>query len=246
MRNKATIPLDAQIKEQAARALRKSIDSFLRRSGVSAKSVGRVRSSHNRSVDTLALYRKSMRAYENMGVLMATWFSDPKFLDKFGNPVPLSGSTGARSIAALIRRARVRISRNMALEFLRLSPSINSGVEGSFVPLRRVFVLPEFELPRAALVVERYLDTLSRNSIGRKRGTTLLLERGCYVPEIDLRAISPILRDMKERGTAFIDSTDGEIEACRLHRPRGGTTGEIGVVVFAWTKAKSKSRAASR
>lgn len=241
MRNKASTPLEAQIKEQAARALLKSINSFLRRSGVSAKSVGHVRSSHDRGINSLRLYRRSMRAYENMGVLMATWFSDPKFLDKLGNPIPLSNSTGPRSIAALIRHARIRIPKKVALQFLRLSPSVKSSADGWFIPLRKVFVLPEFELPRAALVVERYLDTLFRNSIGRRHGTTLLLERSCYVPEIDLSAIGPILRDMKERGTAFMDSTDGEIEACRLRRSRGSMTGEIGVVVFAWTKAQSRS-----
>lgn len=242
MRKKTAIPLDAQIKEQAARALLKSVDVFLRRSGIPRKSVGPVRSPRSGKDNTVVHYQKSMRAYENMGVLMATWFSDPQFLDKLGNPIPLSGSTGPRSIAALICRARVRISKKVALEFLRLSPSINSS-RGSFVPLRRVFVLPEFELPRAAILVERYLDTLVRNSVGRKRGATLLLERSCYVPEVDLRAISPILRDMKERGTAFMDSTDGEIEACRLRRPHRTRSGEVGVVVFAWTKAKSRSRA---
>ena len=31
-----------------------------------------------------------MRAYEDMGVLMTTWFSNPKFLDKTGQPVALT------------------------------------------------------------------------------------------------------------------------------------------------------------
>ena len=107
-------------------------------------------------------------------------------------------------------------------------------------------MLPEFEIPRAALVVERYLETLWHNALGRKRGTTLLLERSCHVPEIDLRAVTPILRDIKERGTAFMDSTDGEIEACRSRRSRIGTTGEVGVVVFAWTKPRGGSASRHR
>jgi hypothetical protein len=199
------------------------------------------KSSKRNDIGEVKLYRKTMRAYENMGVLMATWFSNPIFLDSLGNPVVLTASKGPRSVTNLIRHSRVRISTDIAIELLSRSTSVKSRDDGSFAALRRVFVLPEFEIPRAALVVERYLDTLRHNALGRKRGTTLLLERSCHVPEIDLRAVRPILRDIKERGTAFMDVTDGEIESSRLRRSKS-VTGEVGVVVFAWTKSKSRRR----
>jgi len=184
-----------------------------------------------------------MRTYESMGVLMATWFTNPRFLDRFGNPIPLTASKGPRSIVNLIRLSRVRVSSDIAVELLKNSPSVKSIGSDHFVALRRVFVLPEFEIPRAALVVERYLNTLRHNAQGRKRGATLLLERSCHVPQIDLQTVGPILRDIKERGTAFMDSTDGEIESSRLRRSRRSkkaVTGEVGVVVFAWTKSKGR------
>jgi hypothetical protein len=246
MTNKIT-PLDILVREQAAKALLKATFDFLRTNKVTAKAIYTrrlPRSAEQKDNKNLRLYRKAMRAYENMGILMATWFSNPKFLDSFGCPIALTDSKGPRSISNLIRQSRVRISAKVAIELLRSSPSIKSTSDGSFVALRRVFVLREFEIPRAALVVERYLDTLRHNALGRKRGTTLLLERSCHVPKIDLKVVNPILRDIKERGTAFMDSTDGEIEACRLRRSRRGVTGEVGVVVFAWTK--SKARPASR
>ena len=235
--------LGSIVREQAAKALLKATYSFLERSEISDKSMSGSRRSGRPSdsgQQKLKLYRETMRAYENMGVLMATWFANPRFLDDAGKPFALSASKGPRSITNLIRQSRVRISTSTALEFLRRSPSVNCNGEGYFVALRRVFVLPEFEIPRAALVVERYFDTLRRNSQGRKLGTTLLLERSCHVPEIDLRAVSPILRDIKERGTAFMDATDGELEACRIRRSKSRMAGEVGVVVFAWTKAKGR------
>ena len=119
---------------------------------------------------------------------------------------------------------------------MRRSPSIKTNNGGSLVAVRRVFVLPEFEVPRAALVIERYLDTLKRNASGRKNKTTLLLERCCHVPEVDLKTIAPILRDIKGRGTAFMDSVDGEIEGCRVQRFKRKDVGEMGVLVFAWTR----------
>ncbi len=141
----------------------------------------------------------------------------------------------------------MKISTKIAIELLKRSPSVACKEDGTFSALRRVFVLPEFQICRAALVVDRYLETLNRNAEGRKRGATLLLERSCYVPEIDLASVAPVLRDIKERGTAFMDSTDGEMESCRKRRRSRSTTGEAGVVVFAWTKpsnptAHSKSK----
>ncbi len=241
---KASPPLSILVREQAAHVLLRAAYVFLKRSKVGGKPIqGKRRLNHQTLSEkqNLKLYRNAMRAYENMGVLMATWFSNPKFLDKLGIPITLTASKGPHSVTNLIRQSKVRISTKIALELLRRSPSARFDGEGSFVALRRVFVLPEFEIPRAALVVERYLDTLWRNALGRKRGTTLLLERSCHVSEIDLRAVRPILRDIKERGTAFMDSTDGEIEACRLRQSRRGVAGEVGVVVFAWTKSKSRT-----
>jgi hypothetical protein len=244
MSKKTVTPLNVLVREQAAKALLRSAYDFLRRNNITVRSVNGSRRQRSQKVSEdkdLKLYRMAMRAYENMGVLMATWFSNPKFLDHLGNPTTLTASKGTRSITNLIRQSKVRISTSIAIELFNRSPSVKSNGDGSFLALRRVFVLPEFEIPRAALVVDRYLETLRHNALGRKRGTTLLLERSCHVPEIDLRTVSPILRDIKERGTAFMDSTDGEIEAYRSRRSGTGLTGEVGVVVFAWTKSRGRS-----
>ncbi len=240
MSRKTKLPRHLLLKDQAATILIAATYQFLRRNSVSKRTIrgfgdpSRVMqkySSHLRS------YRRMMQTYEYMGVLVATWFANPKFLDKSGKPLELTASTGRRSVANLIRASGVPISRRVAIELMRCSPSVKCSDDGGFTVLRKVFVLPEFEVPRAALVVERYLDTLNGNALGRKLNSTLL-ERSCHVTDIDLQAIAPILRDIKERGTAFMDSVDGEIEACRLPRQKRGTSGEIGVAVFAWTKPK--------
>jgi hypothetical protein len=240
---RSATPLNLLVREQAAKALLSATYAFLRSNKITTGSQRpEDLSKHNESKE-LTLYRRAMRTYESMGVLMATWFTNPTFLDRFGNPMSLTASKGRRSIVNLIRLSKVRVSSDIAIELLKSSPSVKSAGSDHFVALRRVFVLPEFEIPRAALVVERYLNTLRHNAQGRKRGATLLLERSCHVPQIDLRTVGPILRDIKERGTAFMDSTDGEIEASRLRRSRRSkkaVTGEVGVVVFAWTKSKGR------
>ncbi len=230
--------------QQGAAVLVEAMVRFLRDNGISKRLILATVRSHDKlskSRGAARLYREWVRAYEDMGMVMSAWFSLPKFLDREGRPLPLSAHRGRLSIGSLVRSSRVKTSVSLAVELIRGSPSVRTDSRGNFVALKRVFVLPNFEIPRAALVMERYLDTLRKNSSAQKNGTNLLLERNCHVPEIDIKRISPILRDIKGRGTAFMDSVDGDIEAHRIRRSRRKGVGELGVLVFAWTRP-SKSR----
>lgn len=186
-------------------------------------------------------YAKFIQAYEDMGMVMSAWYSLPGFLDGEGRPLPLTAARGPRSIAALVRASRVKISAAEAALLMQQSPSVAVDAAGNYVALKRVFFLPNFEIPRAALVIERYLDTLRKNSTAHRKGTMLLLERNCHVPEIDLARLTRILRDIKGRGTAFMDSIDSDIEAHRARKAGRRGVGELGVFVFAWTR-QSKTR----
>jgi hypothetical protein len=230
--------------QQGAVVLVDSMVRFLRDNGISKKLIlasVRTHDKPNKSRRRARLYRELVRAYEDMGMLMSAWFSLPKFLDHEGRPLPLSAHRGPLSINSLVRSSRVKISVSLAVELIRRSSSVRTDSGGKFVALTRVFVLPDFEVPRATLVMERYLDTLRKNSSAQKNGTNLLLERNCHVPEVDIKRIRPILRDIQGRGTAFMDSVDGDIEAHRIRRFRRKGVGELGVLVFAWTRP-SKSR----
>jgi hypothetical protein len=235
-------------KQQGAMALLTATFAFLLENDISKQLImetarqQRGRRNSNRDVRE---YRRLVRAYEDMGMVMSTWFSLPRFLDPESRPLPLAVSRGPQSVPNLVRSARVKISAALAVELMRRSPSVRIDARGNFVALKRVFVLPDFEVPRAALVVERYLGTLRRNFSAQSADTTLLLERNCHVPEIDLKKINPILRDIKARGTAFMDSIDGDIEAHRNRRSRRKDVGELGVLVFAWTRPSKTRRSRS-
>ena len=205
--------------------------NFLRSNGIPEKIIKARRDPHLQK--NIRRYRRFMRAWEYVGVLLGTWYSNPKFLDRLGNPIALP----PRSITRLIRAWHVDLSVRDALQLMRCSPSIKTESDGDLVPLRKVFVLPDSEVPRAAHVVERYLDTLYRNASLRKYNATLL-ERSCRASGIDLTGSAPVLRDIKERGGVFMDAVDGEIEASRSRRFKRGRadSGELGVVVFAWVR----------
>lgn len=181
-------------------------------------------------------YRDLIAAWSAMGKVLNTWHSDPRFIDEYGVPVPVTSRKGRHSITKLIRASGVRITGSQAIELFRASPSVKELRDERFVALRRVFVLPSFELLRAAYVVERYLAALRANSKRRRDKAPLLLERNCHVSPANLSKAGPVLRDIKEQATAFMDSVDGALESCRIGSSRAHNAGEVGVLVFAWNK----------
>jgi hypothetical protein len=185
------------------------------------------------------LYQDMVRMYDDMGVMMATWFSDSRFLDPSGRPLPLRVGTGSGSLTHLLKVSGAKVKAKVAIELMRLSPSIKFENDGSLIALRRVFVLPKFEVARAAFVVERYLKTLLDNVSRRKEEIPLLLERSCYVTKVDQVRLARTLRAIDESGTAFMDFIDGEIESLRVKQSNRRSTDELGVLVFAWTKSEA-------
>lgn len=237
------------VKQQGAMALMTAVFNFLGRNNISDTAIihyAREHRARNKGGGRFGLYKRLMRAYEDLGVLMSAWFSEPRFLDKEGRPLPLTAEAGPHSVANLIRVSGVRVAKNLVLELMRRSPSIKSNSNGTFSALSRVFVLPELEVPRAAFVVERYLETLRRASSLLKGETTLLVERSSHVSGVNLKAIAPVLRDIKGRGRVFMDSIDGELEACRGRRRKRKGVGELGVVIFSWTRPRNGSRKTRR
>jgi hypothetical protein len=228
------------LNQQGANALLAATFDFLCRNNIPKKSILDFTRKHlvrNQRDRSLRVYRELEQAQEDMGVVMGTWFSHPKFLDASGHPIPLNAVKGLSSIAHLVRASGARVQVSIALELMRRSRSVKVSSDGKLIALRRAFVLPKLEVLRAAFVVERYLDTLQQIALGRKKETPLILERSCHVSEVDLARIIPILRDIESRGTAFMDSIDGDLEGRRLRKSKRKSVGELGVHVFVWTRS---------
>jgi hypothetical protein len=244
MSNDSYSYVSEMINRQGANALLSATLGFLRSNNISKKVIlDSVRGNccPRKPRASIRQYRRLVRAYEEMGIVMSTWFSSPRFLDEDCKPVVIAVGRSRASLAALVRLSRVNISVAEVATLMHQSPSVEVDSRGNFMALRREFVLPGFEVPRAALVVERYLDTLRRNSSSSKRKTVLLLERNCHVPEVNLRTITPILRDIKGRGSAFINAVNGDIEDKRSRSAKHRAVGEMSVHIFAWTRP-SRSR----
>jgi hypothetical protein len=232
-------PISEIAKRQGANALIAATIRFLDANNISKQLiVNSIRQYYGprKVADSVRQFRRLARAYEDMGIVMSTWFSAPNFLDRECRPIPLTVRPGPRSVYSLVRAARVSISPAFAIELMRHSPCVGVNTIGNFVAQRREFVLPDFAVSRAALMIERYLDTLHRNSVLNNKKAVLLLERNCHVPEVNLKTIAPILRDIKRRGSAYIESVNGDIEGLRRKRSRHKGSGEMSVHIFAWTR----------
>lgn len=233
------------INRQAALVLLSATFEFLERSGIPSNVINEFMRAR-RSVGTSRIGTKQLRsivrAYEGMGIIMSTWFTEPRFLGDAGEPAPLAMGRGRKSMGALIRASRAGISQATAMKMFRHSPSVRFDEHGQIIALNRAFLMPEFEVPRASLIVERFLNTLTRNSAAQKGESPLLLERCCYVTGVNARHVAPIMRDIKGRGAAFMNSVDGEIEAHRVRKSARLATGEVGVVTFAWIRSRKTSR----
>ncbi len=222
----------------AAEVLLSATVDFLIHEGISPAFIkgffAKAKRTKRKSTAAARLFRASLDAYEEVGIVLATWFTDARFLDEAGLPVAISVGTGRLSLGMLVRASRIKLKARRVAELLRHSPSVRFEAPDMIYPITRTFVLPDFQVPRAALIIERLLDTLHRNEVAKRDDGPLLLERSCHVTAVNARSIAPIMRDIRVQGIAFLDSVDGEIEAHRARRPPRAATGELGVVAFAW------------
>ncbi len=227
------------VKRQGAHALIAATIRFLDSNNISKKMIlNSVRRCYGpRKAQCNRRYRRLARVYEDMGIVMSTWFSASNFLDRECRPIPLATKPGPRSVYSLVRAARVSIAPRLAIALMRKSSCVAINSLGNFVAQRREFVLSDFAVLRAAIMMERYLDTLYRNTAPNRKKTVLLLERNCHVPEVNLKTISPILRDIKKRGSAYIEAVNGDIEGLRRKRSKQKGSGEMSVHIFAWTRS---------
>src|ERR1035438_10012821 len=148
-RQKSATPLKMipglDLNQQGANALLAATFEFLLRNHISKKSIlefTRKYPRHNKLGGNSRTYRELELAQENMGRIMGTWFSHPKFLDASGRPRPLTARRGANSIASLVRVSGAQIQAAVAVQFMRQSPCIRFTGDGQLIALKRVFVLP--------------------------------------------------------------------------------------------------------
>jgi hypothetical protein len=163
-------------------------------------------------------------------------------LGKTSNPKPLSVGCGPYTIQNLIRPSGADVSHSFVIDLIHMSPTITINDRGQLLAVSRFFSLPGFELLRAGPVIERFLETLHRNSNVTDERSKLIFEGSCYANSIGTRKVARVLRDIKQRGSAFMDSVDGQIELNRSRTSKRFDLSELRVFMFAWMRSPPKKR----
>lgn len=241
--------LSEALKAEAGNMLLHSVGTFLQKNGLEARLIRKLarsaqfgRAKRGRIISA-GRYRDVLRVYEEMGSIVATWYSNPLFLDINGSPAPLTVGRGPRTIQRLVSASGAKVPVTTVADLMRMSPTIEINPDtDELVAISRFFSLPGFELLRAGLVVERFLETLHSNSEVHGERSKLIFERSCYANSVGLRKVAKLLRDIKARGTAFMDSVDGQIEVNRSRKTGLEDLGELGVFMFAWRRSPKRRR----
>jgi len=92
-----------------------------------------------------------VRAYEDMGIVLFSFRCQSFWMRK--STVTVDRGSRPKFVPSLIRSSHVKISAALAVEFMRQAPSVRIDARGNHVALSRLFVLPDFEVLRAALVM---------------------------------------------------------------------------------------------
>ena len=92
----SSLPILEIAKRQGATALLAATIRFLDANNIPKRLISNsVRQYYGprKAADSVRQYRKLARAYEDMGIVMSTWFSLSNFLDRECRPIPLAVRT---------------------------------------------------------------------------------------------------------------------------------------------------------
>jgi hypothetical protein len=180
--------------------------------------------------------------YHDMGAILATWFSRSEYLDSDGRPLALSiAQQNGPSIRSLVRDANVTISHINAVRLLHASPSIKKNRNGQLRPVWQVFVLNDFEVPRAAKVISRYLETVNFNSSAQKHKNQKLLERDCCAIGLKPESVRDLQAEIRYRSKSYLNAVDQKFESLRLKNGKKRTQAEVGLMIFSWSAARNQN-----
>jgi hypothetical protein len=166
------------------------------------------------------------------------WHIDKKFVDRNGEPKPLTWNGKSGTLFTL---ARSVVGREAAAEVIRelLSRRLLRKVSPeTWVPKSKVVApsgIDTAQILRTATMMERLLRTVAYNSELKYRGN-VLLEVMAQVPRLPSREISRFKKFSKAQGLIFARTVDDWLESRSLHRStkKRGRTKEAGIVAFAF------------
>jgi hypothetical protein len=181
---------------------------------------------------------RQVRPITRLADVWGRWYIDKKYVNKRGEPKPLTWNGQSGSLLTLARQVvGVKSAREVIAEMFSRK-LLRKTKPGVYVPKSKVVTpsgIDTAQIRRTATMMGHLLRTVAYNSNLRYRGD-VLLEVMAQVPRLPGRDISRFRKFSKAQGLMFARTVDDWLESRnqrRRARPRVPTR-EVGIVAFAF------------
>lgn len=181
------------------------------------------------------------------GAVLRAWHRNPKYIDRFAQPRPLSPDGRTPNILTLIRSQSRSHEPKSILESMLAAKLIRKCRGGGYLPARplaTIAALNPLAIDHVAKTVMRLVETASRNMLSGEGGMRLI-ERYAHIPNLDGSEAQAFAVFSRQQGQACIDAVEDWLEARQVSRPaRRATSGTMnaGVHVFAFLGESKEQR----
>lgn len=187
---------------------------------------------------------RQVRPITRLADIWGRWYIDKKYVDKRGEPRPLTWNGRSGGLLLLARQVVGAKAAREVIEEMFSRKLLRKTKAGAFIPKSKVVApsgIDTAQIRRTATMMERLLRTVAYNSELRYRGD-VLLEVMAQVPRLPARDLSQFRKFAKAQGLIFARTVDDWLESRnqrRTAKPRIPTR-EVGIVAFAFEQLGDK------
>lgn len=189
--------------------------------------------------------RRTTPWISSISSLNGRWHLEKRFVDKDGNPRPLSWNGSRGSLLVLANKVVGKEKARGAITDLIRRRLLVRNRDGKWLPKASVLKpggLDSSQSERTAAMVQRLLRTVAHNSKQSYKGENLLFEVVARVPRLPVRELAAFKRFTRTQGMIYARSVDEWLESRALPKSTSGTkhSREAGVVVFAYEEPSAQ------
>ena len=157
---------------------------------------------------------RQVRPITRLADVWGRWYIDKKYVDKRGEPKPLTWNGQNGSLLSLARQVVGAKSSREVIEEMFSRRLLRKTKAGAYIPKSKVVTpsgIDTAQIRRTATMMERLLRTVAYNSDLKYRGD-VFLEVMAQVPRLPARDVSRFRKFSKAQGLIFARTVDDWLE----------------------------------
>jgi hypothetical protein len=188
---------------------------------------------------------REKRPITSMADLCKRWHFEKAYVDKSGEPRPLTWNGRTGTLLKLAERINGKKDARAVIVDLISRKLVRRTRDGAWLPKAQVVApsgLDSAQVLRTATMLERLLRTVAYNSERNYRGE-VLLEVLAQVPRLPQRDIAAFKKFSKAQGLTFAMSVDDWLESRNVPRSnrKRVDTREAGIIAFAFEQPSTRT-----